>query len=737
MPEDNASSHLGLYRAGLTGPEHRRYISVGRDVVFEDAIEILRLNKGKKPKHHQLFVGTRGIGKTHLLSLIEDEINRDPELSAAYRVVRFPEESHRTLSFADFLLGVCEVLRDTTTDEPVWQQLHDRLSTEENDSIIVDTLVPAIRQHRRDSGQALLVMLENLNQIFEEQIKSSRSIAAMRGFFMEDNGCLLIATAPLHFDAISDPKQPFYDFFDVQILDQLTDEQTIELIRRNLEWEKRDKILAGFPEMRPKLLALYRMTGGSPRLTLMLYELIAHETVTEIKKQFHLLLDRITPFYQDRMNDLGPQERALLETMAVMRGQPKTPAAIAERMRMKPQQVSTLLGRLTRAQYLKSNQHPDDKRSRLYSIREGFFDIWLAMNVSRGERVRLPFLLDFFAEFYPTLEAHNRNRAALREYLNKGKPDSSGFKLNDAVESLDYLSEVGSESERAGEKLRLAAVYNQRGDLEAVRRYATKAKLLPLETMGGWIIDRIGGPTAPDYLADLEQMIECWEANRTGELEAFAEKIREMGEGLSLETWSEAKIEFLQEHLEVAPLGKDRVITRLNLARLLSSLGRWADAEPLARETLREAESLGDPKLISWALSLLAQLLHETECDEQAEPLLERALEIDEAVFGNDHPILAVSLNDMALLLGATNRHEQAEQLIERAVKIILNFSAVTGHRLPRLETILINYRILARERQTLDDTISERLIELGAAAGIDRAGMEALLAELFADVDA
>ena len=162
--------------------------------------------------------------------------------------------------------------------------------------------------------------------------------------------------------------------------------------------------------MRPRLQALYRMTGGNPRLTMMLYELIAHESITGVQEQFHLLLDRISPFYQGRLNDLPPGQRALLECLASMRDQEKTPAAIAARMRMSQQETSSLLKRLSDAHYLRAARHPRDRRSRLYAIREGFFDIWLAMNLSRGARKRMPFLLDFFSLFYPSIEAREEKR---------------------------------------------------------------------------------------------------------------------------------------------------------------------------------------------------------------------------------------------------------------------------------------------------------------------------------------
>ena len=67
----------------------------------------------------------------------------------------------------------------------------------------------------------------------------------------------------------------------VQVLDHMNFEETVEVIRLNLEREGRTGLLGSFDEMRPRLQPLHRMTGGNPRLTMMLYELIAHEAVTD------------------------------------------------------------------------------------------------------------------------------------------------------------------------------------------------------------------------------------------------------------------------------------------------------------------------------------------------------------------------------------------------------------------------------------------------------------------------
>ena len=672
MREHRPGSKLGLYRAGITDSRQRRAITVGRDSVLQDTLEILRRGIGKRPKHHQLFIGPRGIGKTHLLCMFEDTVHEDSALNKAYHVVRFPEETHRVLSFCDFLLRLCEILRDTLPEEPHWADLFSQLAVEESGQKIIDTLVPKIRARRRTHGQSLIIMLENLNQILDVQFRDPRHAASLRGFFMEDNGCLLIATAPLHFGSVADHKQPFYDFFDVQFLDQLTEQQTIELIQRNLTWEQRDDLLADFDQLQPRLQALYRMTGGSPRLTLMLYELIAHDAVSEVKRQFEILLDRITPFYQDRMRDLGPQEAALLETMASMRHQEKTPSSIAAQMRLPQAQVSSLLNRLSKAQYLNTGVHPTDRRIRLYAIREGFFDIWLAMNISRGVRQRMPFLVEFFAEFYPTIHERNRKREEYRQRLAEGdrSADEVAPSRADLVAALDVLSEVGTADERVSEKMKLVALHANADESTKAREYLQEIRSIPLEGMGKWIISRTPLEPEFDYLRDIEELISCWDTWRTGNLESFAARLKATGSALSCRSWSETKILFLQDHLALLPLNRERIEIRQQLGRLLMDLARWSDAEIQLRAAVSEATELAAAELLGTSLQLLGRWLTTMSRFVEAEQSLRQAVMMTEQTFGPDHPEVAGSLNNLAALLSATNRLSEAEPLYRRALSI-------------------------------------------------------------------
>ena len=87
-------------------------------------------------------------------------------------------------------------------------------------------------------------------------------------------------------------------------------------------------------------------------------------------------------------------------------------------------------------------------------------------------------------------------------------------------------------------------------------------------------------------------------------------------------------------------------------------------------------------------LNNLAQLLQATNRMREAEPLMQRALEISKASYGEAHPTVAINLNNLAQLLKATNRMGETEPLMRRALEIS---KASYGERHPTVATGLNN----------------------------------------------
>jgi hypothetical protein len=107
-------------------------------------------------------------------------------------------------------------------------------------------------------------------------------------------------------------------------------------------------------------------------------------------------------------------------------------------------------------------------------------------------------------------------------------------------------------------------------------------------------------------------------------------------------------------------------------ARVLSDQAREQDAEPLLRRALQVRESWSGPSspAVAEVLNNLAELFRATNRMLEAEPLYRRAIAIDERSLGPSDGKVAANLNNLALVLQATHRMAAAEPLFRRALAI-------------------------------------------------------------------
>jgi tetratricopeptide (TPR) repeat protein len=162
-------------------------------------------------------------------------------------------------------------------------------------------------------------------------------------------------------------------------------------------------------------------------------------------------------------------------------------------------------------------------------------------------------------------------------------------------------------------------------------------------------------------------------------------------------------------------------------ARLMNQLGiilrfraQWAEAEPLMRRALAIDESSYGPDHpeVATDLNNLAQLLKATNRLAEAEPLMRRALAIDEKSYGPDHPEVAPRLNNLARLLHDTNRLDEAEPLMRRALAID---EKTHGANHPEVAIRLNNLAGLLQDTNRLDE--AEPLYRRALAIWEDKLG--------------
>ena len=166
----------------------------------------------------------------------------------------------------------------------------------------------------------------------------------------------------------------------------------------------------------------------------------------------------------------------------------------------------------------------------------------------------------------------------------------------------------------------------------------------------------------------------------------------------------------------VDPSACARILNQTGLH--LKSKANYKEAEPLLRRALAINESNLGPNHpeVARTLSNLALLLQDTNRLPDAEPLLRRALAIYEAILGPNHPYVAIYLNNLAELLRATNRLSDAELVFRRALAID---EASLGPNHPNVARDLNNLAQLLKATNRLSEAepLSRRALAIDEAS--------------------
>jgi tetratricopeptide (TPR) repeat protein len=168
-------------------------------------------------------------------------------------------------------------------------------------------------------------------------------------------------------------------------------------------------------------------------------------------------------------------------------------------------------------------------------------------------------------------------------------------------------------------------------------------------------------------------------------------------------------IQTVAEHLADNVWEEDLLWPILGLARVAEHQAAFGEALKLYQLGMEQCEQRLGPEHPSTAMALnnLATLLYYTNRLAEAEPLMRRALAIDEASYGNDHPNVAIRLNNLAQLLQATNRLAEAEPLMARGFAV---FWQSLGFDHPNTQSVRGNYITLLQAMGLSEPEIQAKL---------------------------
>ena len=356
---------------------------------FGIVLEVLRGNIESPSCQHLLVVAPRGRGKTMLLARAAAEICTDDELAGRLLPVRFMEESQEIFNIADFWLeALFHLARESAAHDPELAQelraTHADLSTRWREQSLEAHARAAVLAAADRLDRKLVLMVENLHSLCESVDEDFGW--KLRGVLQSEPKIMLLASATSRFEGLDDAEQPFFELFRIIGLEPLTTEECRRL------WQAVSGDAVSGREIRP----LQILTGGSPRLLVIVAGFAQHHSLRQLMEELVTLIDEHTEYFRSHLEILAKTERRVY-LAAIDLWRPSSTAEIAVRARMDVRTVSTMLGRLVERGAIIAE---GSGRKRLYAAAERLYSIYYKLRRERDEAAIVENLIRFMVVFY-------------------------------------------------------------------------------------------------------------------------------------------------------------------------------------------------------------------------------------------------------------------------------------------------------------------------------------------------
>ncbi len=356
---------------------------------FDELFRAIKADKMAKPPQHYIIQGQRGYGKSTLLWRLKIEIENDSDLRSRLIPVMFDEEQYGVLNLARLWEEVIEILADRDeTFEPLAEKVDALYDTDDPEEEIYHHLIGELKKRKIK----LVLLLDNFNDLIGKFTRKENQ--RLREVLLTSKYMRFIGTSSAILEFYYDYREPLFDFFKVITLNELNQDETIMLLTKLGETYGAEEIKTIIREQPERIDALRRLTGGVPRTVVLLFEIFIDDVDGNSFKDLEAILDRVTPLYKHRLDNLSTQQQAIIDAIAQNWDAVST-KEIAAKVRMPSKSVSSQLNQLEKNQLIK--KIPTSTKNHLYQINERFFNIYYLMRIGkRRNRNRVLWLVKFF-----------------------------------------------------------------------------------------------------------------------------------------------------------------------------------------------------------------------------------------------------------------------------------------------------------------------------------------------------
>ncbi len=394
-PTNMPTPLLSNFTPSLMSPETLERIFVQREDIAQDLIDRIILSATTPAKHHSLLIGARGMGKTHLVSLVYYRLQQHHELDDRLIVAWMREDEWGIDSWLDLVVRIFRALEETKIDTKGFLAQLQQVSISAAETLATQLLTELIGQ------KTLLLIVENLDNMFAGLGEKGQQ--KFRSFLQERQCCTILATTPALFAGVQDRSEPFFGFFNPIPLLPLSWEEATVMLQKIAELDGQAD-LANFlqiPAGKARIRAVHHLAGGNPRVYTLFAQFITRESLDELVQAFMKMLDDLTPYYQSRMKELSNQQRKIIEFL-VDRREAVMVKEIATQCFVEQRVVSGQLRELRNKGYVVARTDSQNKRDSLYELTEVLMRLCMEVKKYRGQWVEL--FVDFLRIWYRPAE---------------------------------------------------------------------------------------------------------------------------------------------------------------------------------------------------------------------------------------------------------------------------------------------------------------------------------------------
>ena len=367
---------------------------VVRQREFGILTDVLRGNIASSPCQHMLVVAPRGRGKTMMLARVAAELRANEELRRGFLPVRFMEESYEVFDLADFWLDVLlylapEVARHDAEAADQLRQARAEFACRPRGVEVEESARAIALDTAQRLGRKLVLMVENCQSLFDDV--DDRFGWGLRKTLQTEPNVMFLGTATVRMAALTDVEGPFYELFRTLPLAPLPLSECKAL------WEA----VSGEERSEREIRPLQILTGGDPRLLVIVAGLSCHRSLRELLQELVALVDDHTEYFRSHLDHLGKTERRVYVALIDL-WRPSTTAEIAARARQDIRATSSLLGRLVRRGAV---GYQGKGQKRLYQATQPLYSIYYKLRRQRDEAAVVHGLVHWMVACYAADEA--------------------------------------------------------------------------------------------------------------------------------------------------------------------------------------------------------------------------------------------------------------------------------------------------------------------------------------------